>query len=348
MAILLKKLHLTPASYFASIVITIIMTMVAGLNAADRKVPSDHSTIQAAIDACDDGDEVVISPGVYQGTGNCDLDFKGKEIIVRSENPQDSDCVAKTTIDCQGSQESPHRAFIFQNDEDKYSAVAGLTIINGYATRGGAIYCEKSGPTISWCTFKKNMAENGGGVACYQAKTAPTITNCTFAKNKAKNTGGGIYCTGSENLKIINCLISQNKTEGYGGGVYSIENKDLLISNCTVVQNRADFGGGIYGLGDSRAIALVKNSIIWDNDSGEIDKKFAWDALDVTYCNISGGWDGTGNINLDPQLDSDFRLTSNSPCIDKGEPNGRFDEQMDIDSDDRVSNGRVDIGCDEI
>ena len=47
-------------------------------------MPDDCPTIQAAIDAAVDGDEVVVGDGVHTGAGNLDLDFGGKAITVRS------------------------------------------------------------------------------------------------------------------------------------------------------------------------------------------------------------------------------------------------------------------------
>ncbi|MEW6741867.1 MAG: choice-of-anchor Q domain-containing protein [Planctomycetota bacterium] len=76
----------------------------------------------------------------------------------------------------------------------------------------------------------------------------------------------------------------------------------------------------------------------------------------VTYCDVFGGWPGVGNINADPKLldpaGDDFRLRSDSPCIDKGDPT--FDSLgQDLEGIPRVLDGkllgvrRVDMGAHE-
>jgi predicted outer membrane repeat protein len=224
-----------------------------------RRVPADYSTIQAAIDDCNDGDVVLVAPGTYAGDGNRDIDFKGKAITVKSE------CGSNTCIiNCQGSPNEYHRGFYFHNDEDANSVAQGFTIINGYAARGGGIFCESASPHILDCLITENTAiESGGGIHCEYSN--PTITRCFIEKNSANYGGGvGIGTTGniSSMLTMTNCLITGNKAMRSGGGICCIGK--VNFSNCTVFGNSADIeGGGISFLlvvGEK-----IKNSILYGN-----------------------------------------------------------------------------------
>ncbi|MHC4946388.1 MAG: hypothetical protein ACYTG7_25525, partial [Planctomycetota bacterium] len=69
------------------------------------------------------------------------------------------------------------------------------------------------------------------------------------------------------------------------------------------------------------------------------------------YCCIEGGWfEGTGNIDEDPQFldpgQRDFHLTYGSPCIDAGL---KIDEVgwEDFEGDERKGHYEFDIGADE-
>ena len=91
-----------------------------GGSAADRLVPSEYPTIQAAIDDSNDGDTIMVSDGTYTGDGNRDIDFLGKAITLRSENGPEN-CI----INCQGSSSNPHRGFTFHSGEGPNSVLAG-------------------------------------------------------------------------------------------------------------------------------------------------------------------------------------------------------------------------------
>ena len=262
----------------------LLLYATCGLASVNR-IPSDYATIQAAIDASMDGDTVLVAPGTYTGEGNRDIDFKGKAIIVKSEEGPQT-CI----IDCQGSEDDPHRGFFFHTGEDLNSILLGFTITNGFTitsySQGGGIYCENSSPRIENCVVSANTALFGGGIACIdsqaiiirciiQNNTADyaggiritrttslssllTMTNCFIISNKAKDSGGGIHCYGD--IIMNNCFIVGNKSEGSGGGIYCYG--EITLLNCTISGNYAgSYGGGGIHLNSGK----ISNSIIYGN-----------------------------------------------------------------------------------
>jgi predicted outer membrane repeat protein len=175
-------------------------------SAATINVPSGSATIQAGINAASVGDTVLVADGTYTGTGNRDISFNGKNIIVMSENGP-----AFTILELQGSPSTPHRAFNFTNSETYLAELIGFTFKNGYGTfshshfEGGAMLIENSAPTIKNCVFANNDGDHqGGAVSCFSSQ--PTFINCTFFGNTAKY-GGGLYINYGS-VQLENCIIA--------------------------------------------------------------------------------------------------------------------------------------------
>ena len=57
--------------------------------AGATQVPGDHPSIQAAIQAAQQGDVVTVAPGVYREN----VDFLGKAIVLTSVDPRNTDVV---------------------------------------------------------------------------------------------------------------------------------------------------------------------------------------------------------------------------------------------------------------
>ena len=163
-------------------------------------VPRQYSTIQAGIDAAIDGDTVLVADGTYTGLGNIDLDFGGREIVVRSENGPEN-CI----IDCEYS---GGRGFYFHSGETSSAIVYGITVTHGAATLGCGVNITGASPTFKFCIIKYNLGNDvsyGGGV--YIDGGEPTFESCTIYGNQA-NQGGAIYS--SSNMVVNSCIIAAN------------------------------------------------------------------------------------------------------------------------------------------
>jgi hypothetical protein len=311
------------------IAISIVLVTFASPSAAkviyvDANAPADFNNIQAAINYANHGDIIEVQPGTYTGHGNRDINFLGKVITVRTIDPNDPNIVSATIIDCNGTEEEPHRGFLFNNGEDADSILSGLTITNGYAENGGGIHCYNSNPTISKCVLMYNKAGYcGGGIHCYYSK--PFITKCIITENKAVIGGGLAFCEGvisecviSNNQamegggltgcggKISDCVINDNVANAWAGG---FQHCDGQIVNCIVSGN---IGGGFFACnGEIRNCTVVGNTpdgffacwqgpitncIIHDNHRSEVGHY----QIAISYSNIKGGWPGLGNIEVDP------------------------------------------------
>lgn len=231
----------------------------------DIYVPTDYVTIQEAIEHCWDGDTVWVADGTYTGTGNRDIDFRGKAITIRSENGPEN-CI----IDCQGSEQNLHRGFYFHSRETPDSVLDGFTITggfqegeysNGTICRGGGILCNASSPTIKNCIFRNNSATYGGGLHSRNGSNV-TLLNCAFIDNTAQR-GAGVN-NDESTLEAIDCLFSNNLAGSYYGGLFSgYQNSRVTLRRCIFRENSARYGGG--GLGVSGSDTVITNCEFIDN-----------------------------------------------------------------------------------
>jgi hypothetical protein len=281
-------------------------------------VPAGHSTIQAALTAAGEGDIITLAPGTYAGPNNTNINFAGKNVMIRSINPGDPEIVSQTIIDCQGS----GRAFVFENGENATTVIQGLTIQNGsIADNGGAIYCSYSSPTISNCVFVNNHAtggivqkKNGGAIALYNS--SPIISNCTFMNNAASGAGGAISCRDGSSPRIANCHIIGNTAGQDGGGLFSWINSVVTLRHTVIADNHAGtLGGGLYFY---ECTALTPT----DPNVPTIDF--------VTVANNSAGSYGGGLVLWDSRMTLNNSILWNNTCGESiGEQIALIDDSLD-------------------
>jgi len=296
--------------------------------------------VQYAVNTASPGDEIIVIPGTYYGPVN----FNGKNLTLRSTDPNDPAVVATTIING-GDRDS---TIIFDGTEDESCVLTGFTITDGYAdfdgsNRGGGICGKGTHATISKCVIENNLCDRtGGGIA----NVFGTISNCLIRDNTSNTSGGGLAdCQG----KIINCVIADNLATAElrelndGGG--ALHNCNGKIINCTIAGNTGVDCGALR-----RCDAKIVNCIIRGNSEPTF-----FESAEPDYSCCPTGTNGTGNIYTAPCFvdaeNRDYHLLSTgwrwdaqrrvwtwdnmtSRCIDAGNPGANLqDEPMSLDVD---------------
>lgn len=84
------------------------------------RVPADQPTIQAGIDAAGVGDTVLVASGSYTGAGNWNIDFGGRDIVLRSEEGRDLSII---DVDAGGNF---RRGLVLTHGESPNARVGGI------------------------------------------------------------------------------------------------------------------------------------------------------------------------------------------------------------------------------
>jgi len=196
---------------------------------------------------------------------------------------------------------------------------------------GAGIDCYGSGAEITNNTISGNFIRSfcgtnyGGGICCFCSN--PTISSNIIADNFSFNAGwggdgGGLYCYQS-NPTISNNIFSHNLGD-HGGGIAFVSSASNMRSNA-FTGNWGYYDGGAIYCADS--YLTITNSILWQDSAWWTDTEIYVEsgAVTVTYCDVQGGWPGTGNIDAEPifagPYSDDFHLRWHSPCINAGDPN---------------------------
>jgi predicted outer membrane repeat protein len=323
-------------------------------------------TIQAAIDAATDGEEVEVAAGTYIEA----IDFTGKEVLVRSASG-----AAVTILDGSGLDVS---IVTCTSMETNASVLEGFTLRHGEGTEievaptvferfGGAMFCnEESSPTVNDCIFEQNQVFGiSGGAVANRNGSSPVFNDCTFDDNQGglggavaninsasgvfrlciftnnhAQTGGAMANHSSSSPEVTGCLFHDNTATICGAAMYTSFASSPAVTNCTVTGNDASAGdGGGFFINASNPV--LTGTIVWGNS--DVDGTDASAQIHVTsglptvnYSCVQGGWVGAGtnNVFTDPKFNNaaadDFTLDDFSPAIDAGD-NGAFPAGLPLD-----------------
>jgi len=203
---------------------------------------------------------------------------------------------------------------------DGFTISAGnADLLDGVNDRGAGLFITFGSPTITNCTFSRNLAEWGSGLYCEQS--FPTLAGCTIAENAAMQRGAGLYCCLSTPT-VHNCLIRDNTPDGayIENSTIQIKGTNHIASNpCTVWETALEGKGTLEILSD---VAL-------DLDDSNI------------RCNITGP--GAIRVKLGSEL-----IVEGDALIDLGhetDPNGliQCDGLLRVKDEAMLANAQVDV-----
>ena len=227
---------------------------------------------------------------------------------------------------------------LFTNDTDATHGVVldGLTVMDGEtyhemsnaseqneAGRGGGLYSNGVGYTISRCRFLNNFGVRGGAVFMRDARLNVigsmfagngTVDNYTTAQYQTPR-GGAIFLSGVSSEKsdaalfAVNSLFVNNETAGEGGaigtnyaeGITGAYDPSINLMNCTFVRNKANTNPVIYNHNGKN---IITNTLIWGNEGKTAQEtsvahdNVTYSASDENYYGLFGDADATpGSVN---------------------------------------------------
>jgi predicted outer membrane repeat protein len=251
---------------------TLAIAMVAA-HAATLLVPEQHSTVQAAIDAAQPGDTVLVSPGVYRESLQIE-----KPLTLRSTQGAET-----TTLDGGGS-----CTVVWVNGTGTEEVtISGFKITNSWGTpwEGVGLRCGYGGGLVldgAVVTVSDNIIT--GNASCYGAGLSSNSLsfihhnqikdNLHPAECQGAGGGGGIYLnSGIDRARwsvISENVISGHRVPTIGGGI-DVNGAKVRITGNVFRNNQAGDSGGAINVGGIVEISrnvIAGNSLTGPTSSG--------------------------------------------------------------------------------
>jgi hypothetical protein len=301
-----------------------------------------YPNIQAAVDAAQDGDTVLLADGEYEGEGNTGITVGGKEITIRSASGNPEACYLTLVQDY---------AFAFMDGETHATVLEGIGITGEAAIT--ALYVESSSPTFRNLKVWDTAALGAAGLLLENSNSL--VEDCEFRNTRSWAYGAVVTAGQTSSATFLDCVLVNNLAgrgyiggaRSYGGGA-NVDNASF--ERCTFARNAASVAGG--GLSIRGNVSFV-DCVIWGNcaQDSAAAQMFLGAGANVSFdCSLvdTTGIAGPGFWQLGPDIlvdtdpgfcepspcgpdgpDGDYRLQADSPCLPENSPCGRLMGALD-------------------
>lgn len=361
---------------------------VAPDGGCDAGITPCFGSIQAAVDAANSGDTILVATGTYTDVqtlmGTKQMALIDKSVTVRggyspSFNEPSSPTLYPTTLDAN----KMGRVFVLTGTVDvtldglnitggdSFYGQAGvgppsgggikgdnvtLTLSNswvygnGFGAHGGGLYMTSSNLRMYDNTITNNSVAGAGGGLSLSGGTAILDRN-VIRNNSAIGSGGGLGLSGI--VTMTNNIIADNRTQNFGSGVSSGYAKVRMLHN-TLARNT---GGDGVGIRASHSTMTLTNTILVSHTFG-ISATGGTVTADATLWG-SGAW--ANGTNMSGNVTSSGDVTGDPDFVDPDQGDYHIGAASaavnagvnagvtaDIDGEDRPVGGGYDLGADEV
>lgn len=182
---------------------------------------------------------------------------------------------------------------LYVNDADTNLYFDDLTLKNGNAKDGAAIYIDDENCTITQPNGKRNVrfedckASNcGGAIRISGYGWSSKIYNMTFVNCQASDCAGAIEID-AEGVAIDNCDFQKCKADYYGGAIY-IWNDGVTVNKCDFENNQAGKTGKDIYIDDYSTISWNTFKTYNEDDAIAYSKKAYYSRNNNTFAVTSG------------------------------------------------------------
>lgn len=310
------------------------------------------TAIQAAIDAAKPGDTITLCPEI----------FDEELILTKPVSLLGAEGTPITRIDARSRAPA---LLILGGGIGPETTIARLTLRNGDAAPndksagyGGGLLVQDASPTLQDIFVEDSVANSGGGSVAL-INSSSSVDGLSVKNGAAGEKGGGLYIVGG--APVIRRLYAESNYAPLGAGLYAsqttldiqsaiffanegrddgsallIEDADGgIIANIAAVRQVGSGKGCVVSANDN---VLLYNAAVYSNEGTGICATSAGSAYNLSYGNSNGNFLRDGSLpspgSNDQETDPFFKdaptgnveIRENSPCIDAGNPDDRFDD----------------------